>query len=125
MITKREKHLIAVLWGRTEKFGPNVMPAESREEEQDVDLTDSDVMYEVKALMKKLGNNLSILRQLMSDNNRFHEAFNKNVNSVLVRIAVLEKAKEVTASQAALKPEAKTNAVDTRKSVSTNLNSKQ
>ena len=125
MITKREKHLIAVLCGRTEKFGPNVMPAESREEEQDIDLTDSDVMYEVKALMKKLGNNLPILRQLMSDNNRFHEVFSKNVNSVLLRIAVLEKAKEVTASKAALKPQAKNNAIDTRNSVSKILSSKK
>jgi hypothetical protein len=102
VITQRERYLVSVLQGRTEQFGDNAIPAEFRAEKP-IDLSDPDTKYEVKALMFKLGKNLSTFRTLMSGQNKFVETFNANVNQTLVEIAQLEKEKEHTALQTALK----------------------
>jgi hypothetical protein len=102
VIIQRERYLISVLQGRTEEFGDNSIPVEFRSEKP-IDLSDPDVKYEVKALMFKLGKNLSTFRKLMSGQNKFVETFNANVNQTLVEIAQLEKVKENTALQIALK----------------------
>jgi hypothetical protein len=113
MTTKNERHLIATLCGRTADFGQYATPPEFKAEDP-IDLRDEETIYTVKALMIRLGNDLPALRRLMSGNNRFQDAFNENVNEVLVRIAQLEKTKEVAAKKAASKKQPNAQKIERR-----------